>query len=245
MKKTVFITGAAKGIGRKIAIDFARSGHNVCINYNKSDDMALSLAKILDEEKCTYIMLKGDISRREEVNNMVKTAIENFGRIDILVNNAGISEYKLFTDITNDDFMNMINVSIIGMFNITQEILKMSMIKNKYGKIVNMSSMWGQVGAACEVHYSTVKAGIIGFTKALAKEVSLSNITVNAVAPGVIDTDMISSFNDDEKKALIENIPLGRIGNVEDVSNLVLFLASDNANYITGQVVSPNGGMVT
>ncbi len=244
MNKTVLITGAAKGIGKQIAIDFAQEGYNVCINYNKSEKEANELMQGLTSKGYNVICYKCDVSDREEVNKMINHIISIFGSIDVLINNAGIAQYKLFTDITQSDLDNMIKISLVGMFNVTQEVLTQYMINKKSGKIINISSIWGQVGASCEVHYSMVKAGIIGFTKALAKELSLSNITVNAVAPGVIETDMINNFNENELIEICNEIPLNRIGKPEDVSGSVLFLASDKADYITGQVISPNGGMV-
>lgn len=244
MSKTVIVTGGAKGIGRQIAIDFGKDGYNVCINYNTSEKEALELEKILLNDGLNCMIYKADVSIRSQVDNMVDAALKRFGTIDVLVNNAGICEYSLFTDITEESFKKMLDVHLTGMFNSTQSVLKKYMINNKSGKIINISSMWGITGGSCEVHYSTAKAGMIGFTKALAKELGLSNITVNAVAPGVIETDMIKELTPDDLKAISEEIPIARIGRPEDVSGVVLFLASDKADYITGQVISPNGGMV-
>lgn len=244
MKKTVLVTGGSKGIGRKIVEDFASLGYNVCINYNKSEREAITLKDELASNGYNVLICKADISKNEDVDKMIEDIIKTFGKIDILVNNSGVCNYELFTDISKEDIRNIIDVNLIGTINVTQKVLNKSMIKNKSGNIVNISSVWGIVGASCEVMYSLTKAGIIGFTKALAKEVSLSNIRVNAVAPGVIDTDMISNLTEGDIKILKEEIPLGRIGNVEEVSNTVLFLASDKASYITGQVISPNGGIV-
>lgn len=244
MNKTVLITGAAKGIGRQIAIEFAEVGYNVCINFNNSQKEAEELLKELSDKGLNVIIYKSDISKKEEVSKMIDDIIINFGKIDVLVNNAGQAQYKLFTDVTSDDVENLINSNIIGTINVTQEVLCKSMISKKDGKIINISSIWGQTGASCEVIYSMTKSAIIGFTKALAKEVALSNITVNTVAPGVIKTDMISNLKSQDLLSLCEEIPLNRIGNPEDVSGVVLFLASDKANYITGQVISPNGGML-
>ncbi len=244
MNKTVLITGAAKGIGRQIAVEFAEAGYNVCINFNKSKKEAEALLKELKDKELNVIIFKCDISKKEEVSKMIDDILINFGKIDVLVNNAGQAQYKLFTDVTSDDIENLVNSNIIGTINVTQEVLNKSMINKKDGKIINISSIWGQTGASCEVIYSMTKSAIIGFTKALAKEVALSNITVNAVAPGVIKTDMISNLKSEDLSSLCEEIPLNRIGNPEDVSGVVLFLASDKANYITGQVISPNGGML-
>ena len=244
MNKTVLITGAAKGIGAEIARRFAKEGYNVCINYNTSYTKAKELLDELLKYKIQVLILKADITKREQVNKMIKEVLDNFGKIDVLVNNAGISEYKLFIDLTYDDVVRMLNTSIVGTFNVTQEVLKKSMIKEKNGKIINISSIWGISGASLEVNYSTAKAGIIGMTKALAKELAPSNITVNAVAPGTIYTDMLNDLTDEDIKNLENEIPLGRIGNTNDISGCVYFLASEDARYITGQVISPNGGFV-
>ncbi len=244
MNKTVIITGAAKGIGRAIATTFAYSGYNVCINYNTSEDEAKDLCAELAKSGCNVIIYKADITNRKEVDNMVEYVIGTFGNIDVLINNAGISEYKLFIDINEEDLQRMLNVNIMGTFNMTQSVLKKSMLPRKDGTIINISSIWGMVGASLEVAYSTSKAAIIGMSKALAKELAPSNITVNVVAPGAISTDMLATLSDEDMKVLEEEIPLGKIGKVEDVAATVKFLASYEARYITGQVISPNGGLV-
>ena len=173
---------------------------------------------------------------------MVEMAYDKFGKIDVLINNAGICQYKLFTDINEDEWDQMINVHLKGMYNLSKAIVP-RMIEEKKGKIINISSIWGMVGGSCEVSYSTAKAGMIGFTKALAKELGPSNIQVNAVAPGVIDTAM-NNFSENDMSYILEEIPMMRIGKTEEVAALVIFLASEGANYITGQIISPNGGMV-
>lgn len=244
MKQTVLITGAAKGIGKQIAIDFAKLGYNVCINYNKSNVEAKKLLEQLASEGYSVCIFKADVSNRQQVDEMVDYVLKIFGKIDVLVNNSGISQNKLFCDITNEDMQNMINASIIGTFNVTQSVLKQSMLKQKAGSIINISSVWGMVGASCEVHYSTVKAGIIGMTKALAKELAMSNICVNAVCPGAIYTDMMKEYSNSEIDDICLDIPLGYIGSCSDISSAVLYLASSNARYITGQIISPNGGLV-
>lgn len=244
MSKTVIITGAAKGIGAQIAREFAKDGYNVCINYNTSKLQAESLKEEFDKNGYSSIIYQADISNREDVDNMVDAVLDTFGNVDVVVNNAGICEYKLFTDLTNADIQRMLDVSVIGTFNVTQSVLKKSMINRKYGSIINISSIWGMVGSSMEVNYSTSKAAIIGMSKALAKELGPSGITVNVVAPGAIETDMNSSFTKEEMDEFCEDIPLGRIGKVEDISGVVRFLASDSARYITGQVISPNGGIV-
>lgn len=243
MKKTVLITGASRGIGSSVAKVFAENNYNVIINYFRSEKQALSLETALINAGCHAMAYRADISKRCEVQAMVNKAIEKFGSIDVLINNAGISQQKLFTDITEDEWDNMINIHIKGMFNCSQLVLPY-MISKKQGKIINISSIWGIVGASCEVHYSTAKAGIIGFTKALAKEVGPSNIQVNCVAPGVIETDMNNFLNEEEKAYLVEDTPLMRFGKPEEVAENILYLASNKANFITGQVIGVNGGFV-
>jgi len=243
MKKTVLITGASRGIGSAIAKVFAKNNYNVIINYLNSKKEALHLQDNLLEEGYNCLAYRADITKRSEVEAMINEGIKRFGFIDVVVNNAGISQQKLFTDITEDEWDNMLNVHIKGMFNCSQCALP-HMISRKEGKIINISSIWGMVGASCEVHYSTAKAGIIGFTKALAKEVGPSNIQVNCVAPGIIETDMNCFLHEKEKEWLIEETPLMRFGKCEEVAESVLYLASNKADFITGQVISINGGFV-
>lgn len=188
-------------------------------------------------------LFKANISNREDVEDMVDYCIKEFGGLDVLVNNAGVSQDKLFTDITDEDWDNMMNINLKGSFYCSQVALKY-MISEKKGNIINISSIWGISGASCEVHYSITKAGIIGMTKALAKEVGPSNIRVNSIAPGVINTDMLSGYNEEDIDALVEETPLMRLGTPEDIANCAIFLASDKSNFITGQVISPNGGFV-
>ncbi len=237
--RTALVTGGSRGIGKAIAIKLSQSGYNVIINYNNSEVEAKALADSLQNA----IAIKADISKFDEVALMVSRAKEQFGKIDVLINNAGISEQKLFFDITESDFDRMYEVHLKGMFNTCKAILP-QMVQNRYGKIINISSIWGICGASCEVHYSTMKAGMIGFTKALAKEVGPSKVNVNCVAPGVIVTDMTKNLSDETLEQLKEETPLLELGTPEDIANVVLFLASDDAKFITGQVISPNGGMV-
>ncbi len=243
MKKTVLITGSSRGIGSSIAETFAQNNYNVIINYFKSEKKALDLESNLLKAGYSVMVYKADIRKRKEVEAMVNDSIQKFGSIDVLVNNAGISQQKLFTDITEDEWDNMMNIHIKGMFNCSQCVAP-HMISNKKGKIINISSIWGMVGASCEVHYSTAKAGIIGFTKALAKELGPSNIQVNCIAPGIIETDMNSFLNEEEKSWLVEDTPLMRFGKPEEVAENVLYIASEKADFITGQVISVNGGFV-
>ena len=241
--KTVIITGASKGIGAATAILFAEKGYNVVINYNNSVESARLLQRSLSENGYNVIALKANVTNRKEVDLMIKETLYRFGSIDVLINNAGISHQSLFTDISEYDWDNMMNVNLKGVFNCTQAVLP-HMIEKKSGKIINMSSIWGITGGSCEVHYSAAKAGIIGFTKALAKELGPSGITVNCIAPGVIDTNMNANLSVDDLNALVEQTPIGRIGTTNEIAATALFLSEPNADFITGQVISPNGGMV-
>ncbi len=241
--KTVLITGASRGIGKTMATLFALNKYNVLINYNNSKDSAVRLTKKLNSLRLSTNLFKADISDRKQVDLMMQYCVDYFGGIDILINNAGISSSILFTNISCLEWNKTINTNLNGVFNCTQSALKY-MLKQKSGKIINISSIWGLVGASCEVHYSTAKAGIIGFTKALAKELGPSNILVNCIAPGIINTDMLSTFSKQEIDDLRYNTPLMKIGRPKDVAYLALYLASNKANFITGQVISPNGGFV-
>lgn len=236
--KNVLITGASRGIGKAICAEFAKNGYRVFLNYNKSEEEAM---RVSDETGA--VLVKADISKTDEVNKMAEFIRNNYGKIDVLVNNAGISQIKLFTDITESDWDNIFDVNIKGMFLVTKAFVG-DMISEKKGKIINISSMWGITGGSCEVHYSASKAAVIGFTKALAKELGPSNINVNCVAPGVIDTEMNSHLSDEDLKALKEETPLEKIGRAEDVAKTVFFLASDNSDFITGQVINVDGGIV-
>lgn len=242
-KKTVLVTGASRGIGRAIAKLFAQEGYNVLINYNKSEEEANNLYNELKEKGFSVCKFKADVSKKEEVNAMVNYCIGKFERLDILVNNAGISRTNLFTDISYEEWDEVININLNSVFYTTKKALQY-MLPEMSGKIINISSIWGMVGGSYEVHYSTSKAAVIGMTKALAKELGPSNIQVNCIAPGVIQTDMLNDIRDDDKEALKEETPLMRLGAVEDIANCALFLASDKSNFITGQVISPNGGLV-
>lgn len=238
MNKTVLITGAAKGIGKQIAIDFKKAGYNVCITYNKSEKEAIYMKETLDID-----IYKLEITKKSEIDLVIDQIVLKYSKIDCLVNNAGICDYSLFTDISEDSFMNMINTNLTSVFNITKSVLNKTMIREKNASIINISSIWGITGSSCEVHYSTSKAGVIGMTKSLAKELGLSNITVNSIAPGVIETDMIANLSKEDISSLKNEIPLNRIGNPSDISGMAVFLASDNARYITGQVITIDGGM--
>jgi 3-oxoacyl-[acyl-carrier protein] reductase len=243
MNRTVLITGASRGIGRAIALAFAQEGYNLVLNYHKNEAAALELKEQLKKKHLAVQVFQADVSVRRQVAEMVRQTHELYGRIDVLVNNAGIAQTKLFTDITERDWNRMFDINIKGMFHCAQEVLP-QMIHDRRGRIINISSIWGVVGASCEVHYSAAKAAVIGFTKALAKEVGPSGICVNCVAPGVIKTDMLSGYSEDELEMLREEVPLQRLGTPEDIARAVLYLASEDAGFMTGQVLSPNGGMV-
>lgn len=237
--KTVLITGASRGIGRETARKFHENGYNVIINYNKNKEAALDLHSMLPNS----MIVKADVSVEQEVKAMVDAAIEKYGFIDVLINNAGIAQQKLFTDISTEEWNNMMAANLNSVY-YTCKYTVPHMVREKQGKIINISSMWGIAGASCEVHYSAAKAAVIGFTKALAKELGPSGIQVNAVAPGTIMTDMCRGFDEETIGLIKEETPLGRVGSAWDVANSVYFLASNQADFITGQVISPNGGMV-
>lgn len=239
MTKVALVTGGAKGIGAAIVKRLIKDGFKVAFTYNNSEDKAISLAGE-SGENCKAVKL--DITDSNAVNTAITDVERNFGEIEVLVNNAGIAEQSLFTDITDEMWHKMIETNLSGAFYCSRAVLKY-MINRKRGKIINISSIWGEIGGSCEVHYSAAKAGIIGMTKALAKEVGLSGITVNSVSPGVILTDMTSHFDEDTMNELKSETPLNRIGTPEDVAGAVAFLASSDADFITGQDFAVNGGM--
>lgn len=243
MNKTVLITGASRGIGKTTAVTFAQNGYDVAVNYNKSSEAAEKLCSELKQFGVKAKSFKADVADKNAVNEMVQQIEADFGKITVLVNNAGIAEQALFSDITEEMWDKMFDVNVKGAYNCTQAVLP-HMIHNKYGRIINVSSMWGISGASCEVHYSASKAALIGFTKALAKEVGLSGITVNCVAPGVIATEMNGHLSEEIMEELKNETPMGRIGSPEDVAEAILFLASDKSGFITGQVLSVDGGFI-
>lgn len=242
-RKIAVVTGGASGIGEATVRALCFDGLPVVINYNSSEAKAEALASELSFNGYDVTAVKADVSSSAEVNEMMEKVSKDFGIPHIVVNNSGIAQQKLFTDITDADWNRMIGVNLTGVFNCCRAVLPY-MIREKNGRIINISSMWGQVGASCEVHYSAAKAGVIGLTKALAQEVAPSGITVNCIAPGVIDTKMMASFSNDDIIALCDEIPLMRLGKPEEIAAAVSFLASDNAGYITGQILGVNGGMV-
>lgn len=233
----ILVTGASRGIGREIAQNLAQKGNVVIANYNKSEEQAKNLQK----ENQNIEIYKADVSQRKEVKQMVEYVLNKYGKIDVLVNNAGISENKLFTDVTDEDWQKIINTDLYSAFCVTQEVLP-NMIHNKSGCIINISSIWGIVGASCETVYSIAKAGIDAMTKSLAKELGPSNIRVNSIAPGIINTDMNKDLSQKDIENIKNEIPLQKIGKTIDISKCVEWLITDE--YTTGQIISINGGWV-
>lgn len=241
--RTVLITGASRGIGAACARAFARDGYRVAIHYHHSEQKAESLCGELIAAGCDAMTVCADVSDGAAVREMVAAVEKRFGCIDVLVNNAGIAMQKLFTDTADDEWEKMISTNLGSVFYACKAVAP-AMIRAHSGCIVNIASMWGEVGASCEVAYSAAKAGVIGLTKALAKELGPSGIRVNAVSPGVTMTDMMKDFSDEDVAALRDETPLCALGKPEDIARAVVFLASDNACYITGQILGVNGGMV-
>ena len=237
------ITGASGGIGKAIALAFSEKGINVVLGYNSSEKEIVKTLGEITAKGGNAIAVKCDVREKSQTDALIEKAIDVFGKVDILVNNAGVAQQKLFTDITKDDYDRMFDVNVRGTFNCCQSALR-DMINRKSGCIINVSSMWGITGASCEVHYSASKAAVIGLTKALAKEVGLSGIRVNCIAPGMIDTKMNASLSDDDIEAIRQETPLDRIGKPSDIAGVVCFLASEQASFITGQVLSVDGGFV-
>lgn len=237
--RTVLISGGDRGIGAATAKAFYEAGYRVAVFYHKNAEAAAALEKALPG--CTIVQC--DVASRASCELAFHAVEQALGRVDVLVSNAGIAQQKLFTDITPEEWQHMLDVNLTGAFNLCQLVLP-GMIRRKAGRILTVSSMWGQTGGSCEVHYSAAKAGIIGLTKALAKELGPSHITVNCVAPGVIDTEMNGGLDSEALAALAEETPLGRIGTAEEVAESVWFLAGGGAPFLTGQVIQPNGGIV-
>lgn len=242
MKHTVLITGSSRGIGAGIARAFAREGHRVVIHYNRKEDAARSLLEELKGEGCSAALARGDVSDPAQAGEIVRQAREAFGFVDVLVNNAGIAlPAKLATDTCAEELRRVFGVNLDGVFFITNAVLP-EMVSRKRGSIVNISSMWGVTGGSCEVAYSASKAAVIGYTKALAKEVAPSGIRVNCVAPGFVLTDMNAALSGETVKAICEETPLLRAGTPEDIAAAVLFLTGDGASFITGQTLCVDGG---
>ena len=241
--KTVLITGASSGIGKALALCFAQAGYNIIINYSQSKDAALLVEKECQSFGVQSLVIGCDIKKSDEVNAMVNQSLERFGSIEVLINNSGITKDGLLMRMKEEDFDAVIDTNLKGTFNVTQAVSK-AMMKVRSGKIINMSSVIGLMGNAGQSNYAASKAGIIGFTKSLAKELASRNITVNAIAPGFIETKMTEVLSEELKQNILKEIPLARFGTPEDVAETALFLASDKANYITGQVIQVDGGMV-
>lgn len=237
--KVVLVTGSSRGIGAKIVKLLAREGYKVILNYNKSEKAAKTIQQDLSKEGKKIEIVKANVSKREEVKKLIDFTIKIFGTIDVLINNAGIAQEKLFTEITDEDWNNVIQTNLNSVFYCTQEVLP-TMISKKDGCIINISSIWGVTGGSCEVAYSTTKAAINGFTKALAKEIGPSNIRINAIAPGIIDTEMNKNLTKQDIEDIKNEIPLERIGKTEDIAKCAKWLIEDN--YTTGQIISINGG---
>ncbi|MGL4989996.1 MAG: 3-oxoacyl-[acyl-carrier-protein] reductase [Sarcina sp.] len=241
--KNVVVTGATRGIGKAIAYKLAQNGANLVLGYRSSDNEALKIKEDLEKLNIKVILVKGDVSDKDYCKEIVSVCKAELGSLDALVNNAGITKDGLIMRMSEDDFMSVIDINLKGTFNCAKEA-SIIMLRQKFGKIVNLSSVVGLTGNAGQVNYSSSKAGVLGLTKSLAKELGSRGITVNAVAPGFIDTDMTAELNDNTKDFIKNNLPLKRLGTPEDVANTVAFLISDDANYITGQVINVDGGMV-
>lgn len=244
MRKVALITGASRGIGRACARLFAENGYTVLINYFRSEQAARSLLDELLAKGCDARLYRADVADSAQVEAMCRQALAEFHHVDVLINNAAIAQQALFTDLTDKDWRRMMAVNLDGAFYCARALLP-GMISRRSGSIVNISSMWGQVGASCEVSYSTAKAGLIGLTKALAREVAPSNVRVNCLCPGVIDTDMNAHLTEENRRELAEETPMGRLGTPEEVAGAALFLCGEGASFITGQVLGVSGGLIT
>lgn len=243
MGNVAFVTGATRGIGKEIAISLAKEGYDIAINYRKeNEDLQDTITQI---EGCgvNCLAVKGDVSNYEDAEKMVNEIIKKYEKIDVLVNNAGITKDNLLMRMKKEDFEDVINVNLVGTFNITKNVVPY-MMKKRSGRIINISSVVGVTGNSGQANYAASKAGIIGFTKSLAKELGSRNILVNAIAPGFIETQMTDVLKDEIKEEISKSIPLKRMGNVQDVANVVKFLVSDLSSYVTGQVINVDGGMV-
>ena len=241
--KVVFVTGGSRGIGKQVALTYADNGYNVIINYVSDKTDVESLKKEFDEKGVESLILKADVSKKDEVEEVVKQAIEKFEKIDVLVNNAGITKDNLLMRMSEEEFDKVIEINLKGTFLVTKAVSKY-MMKQRQGSIINLSSVVGVSGNAGQCNYSASKAGIIGFTKSIAKELASRNIRANAVAPGFIETDMTDVLSDAVKESIYNQIPLKRMGTAKEVAELIYFLGSEKSSYITGQVINVDGGMV-
>lgn len=243
--KSILVTGGCGGIGAAICEEFAKCGYSVAVHYHTQEEKANKLAQTLSEKYgVKTVAVYADVSDCNSVGKMFDSIEQKFGQIDCLVNNAGIAQQKLFTEITDIEWKKMLGTNLDGVFYCCSQALKRFMLPNHSGSIVNISSMWGQTGASCEVHYSAAKAGVIGLTKALAKEIGLSGIRVNCICPGIIMTDMMKGFDAETLDNLKEETPLNKLGTPEDIAHMTAFLCTDKARFITGQVIGINGGFV-
>ena len=242
-RKVALITGATRGIGKEIALELAKNGFDIAVNYRSMQDDMEDLKKEIEENNVRCEFVGADVANFEQCENMVKETIEKYGKIDVLVNNAGITKDGLIMRMKKEDFEAVIDINLVGTFNVTRNVIPY-MIKQKSGRIINVSSVVGVAGNAGQTNYSASKAGVIGFTKSLAKEVASRNILVNAIAPGFIDTDMTKVLSDNVKEGINAQIPLKRMGTPNEVAKVVKFLASEDSSYITGQVINIDGGMV-
>ena len=241
--KTVFVTGASRGIGKEVALKFADKGYNVVINYVSSKTNVEELKEEFEKKGVKALIMQADVTNKEAIEELVKKAIEEFGQIDVLVNNAGITKDNLLMRMSEEEFDKVIEINLKGTYIVTKAVTKYMMKKRK-GSIINLSSVVGVAGNAGQCNYSASKAGIIGFTKSVAKELASRNIRANAVAPGFIETDMTAVLSDEVKENIHNQIPLKRMGTAKEVANLIYFLGSDESAYITGQVINIDGGMV-
>ncbi len=241
MSKVVLVTGGSRGIGADIVKTLAQNNYQVILNYNKSEEQAMQIQSNLKKENIDIDIYKADVSNHIEVTKLINFCINKYHKIDVLINSAGISQSKIFTDITDNDWNNMIQTNLTSAFYTIKDTLP-CMIHNKCGCIINISSVWGLVGASCEAHYSVAKAGLDAMTKSLAKELGPSNIRVNSIAPGIIDTDMNSNLSQQDLKLIKDEIPLGKIGTPNSISNCIKWLIEDE--YTTGQIISINGGWI-
>jgi 3-oxoacyl-[acyl-carrier protein] reductase len=241
--KVALVTGASRGIGRNIAVELVKSGAVVAVNYIRNEEGAAETLRLIKENGGYAIAVKGDISSYKESKDVIDQVVSKLGNIDILVNNAGISKVGLFMDMTESDWNELIDVDLKGVINCSHCALKY-MLRQKRGSIINISSIWGNAGASCEVVYSAAKGAVNSFTKSLAKELGPSNIRVNAIAPGVIDNEMNAWLSKDERESLIQEIPMMKFGTGDDIGKVAVFLASEDSRYITGQIITVDGGML-
>jgi len=240
--KTALVTGGSRGIGRSIALALANQGANVIINYTSNEESAAKVVEEIKSFNVKALAVKANVSKVEEINEMMSKIEEVFDRVDILVNNAGVTRDNLFIRMKEEDWDQVMDINLKGVFLCTKAVVR-KMIKQKHGRIINLASVVGVVGNPGQANYCASKAGVIGLTKSLAKEIAGKNITVNAIAPGFIETDMTKVLPENVKESMLEVIPMKKYGKPEDIANLVVFLSSDNANYITGQVIHVDGGM--